>query len=108
MCNTHGIPSRFIMVECKNYSRDVANPEIDQVGGRFSANRGQIGIIACRAVDDMPKLLERCSDTFKDSRGLIIPMVDNDFYDLLNYKSEKNEQAIDNFLQHRFHAIASK
>lgn len=62
----------------------------------------------CRAVDDMPKLLERCSDTFKDSRGLIIPMVDNDFYDLLNYKSEKNEQAIDNFLQHRFHAIASK
>lgn len=61
-----------------------------------------------RAVDDMPKLLERCSDTFKDSRGLIIPMVDNDFYDLLNYKSEKNEQAIDNFLQHRFHAIASK
>lgn len=108
LCNTHGIPSRFIMVECKNYSRDVANPEIDQVGGRFSANRGQIGIIACRAVDDMPKLLERCSDTFKDSRGLIIPMVDNDFYDLLNYKSEKNEQAIDNFLQHRFHAIASK
>ncbi len=105
---TYGIPSRFIMVECKNYSRDVANPEIDQVGGRFSANRGQIGIIACRAVDDMPKLLERCSDTFKDSRGLIIPMVDNDFYDLLNYKSEKNEQAIDNFLQHRFHAIASK
>ena len=56
----------------------------------------------------MPKLLERCSDTFKDSHGLIIPMVDNDFYDLLNYKSEKNEQAIDNFLQHRFHAIASK
>ena len=108
LCNTHGIPSRFIMVECKNYSRDVANPEIDQVGGRFSANRGQIGIIACRAVDDMPKLLERCSDTFKDSRGLIIPMVDNDFYDLLNYKSEENEQAIDNFLQHRFHAIASK
>lgn len=40
LCNTHGIPSRFIMVECKNYSRDVANPEIDQVGGRFSANRG--------------------------------------------------------------------
>lgn len=64
----------FVDFECKNYSRDVANPEIDQVGGRFSANRGQIGIIACRAVDDMPKLLERCSDTFKN----ILPESPND------------------------------
>lgn len=107
LCNTHGIPSRFIMVECKNYSCDVANPEIDQIGGRFSPNRGQMGIIACRSVDDMQALINRCSDTYKDSRGLIIPMVDDDFCELLQYKAAKKDQAIDGFVQHRFHMIAS-
>lgn len=108
LSNTHGIPSPFIMIECKNYTRDVSNPEIDQIGGRFSPNRGQVGIIACRSVDNMQVLINRCSDTFKDSRGLIIPMVDSDFCDLLQFKAAKNEQAIDNFVQMRFHYIASK
>lgn len=108
LCTTHNIPSRFIMVECKNYSSDVANPEIDQIAGRFSPNRGQMGIISCRNVDDMHKLIDRCSDTYKDSRGLIIPMVDSDFCELLKHKAEGDEQAIDNFLQKRFHMISLK
>lgn len=106
--NTYGILSRFIMVECKNYSRDIANPEIDQIGGRFSPNRGQVGIIVCRSVDNMQKLIDRCSDTYVDSRGLIIPVVDDDFYKLLHHKAEKDEQAIDDFVQRRFHMIASR
>ena len=96
------------MVECKNYSRDVANPEVDQIAGRFSPNRGQMGIIACRSADDFNKLINRCSDTYKDSRGLILPLVDNDFLELLKYKANRNEKAIDNFLQKRFHMIALK
>jgi len=107
LCNTHDIPSRFIMVECKNYTRDVANPELDQIGGRFSPNRGKAGIITCRAVEDMPLLIARCADTFRDSRGLIIPLIDDDFHELLKYKSEMNEGAIDEYLQKRFHSIAS-
>lgn len=108
LCNTHGIPSRFIMIECKNYSRDIENPEVDQIAGRFSPNRGQMGIIACRSADDLNKLIDRCSDTYTDSRGLILPLVDDDFCKLLKYKAEGNEQAIDDFLQSRFHIIASK
>lgn len=107
LCNTHDIPSRFIMVECKNYSRDVANPELDQIGGRFSPNRGKMGIIACRSVDDMHLLIARCVDTYRDSRGLIIPLVDDDFCELLEYKATKNDSAIDAFMQKRFHLIAS-
>ena len=34
------------MVECKNYFCDVANPEADQIAGRFSPNRGQYVIDA--------------------------------------------------------------
>ncbi len=107
LCNTHSIPAQFIMVECKNYSRDIANPELDQIGGRFSPHRGQMGIIACRSAEDMDALIKRCSDTYKDSRGLIVPLVDDDFVELLRHKSCCNDQAIDNFIQSRFHMIAS-
>lgn len=108
LCNTYDIPSRFIMIECKNYSRDVANPELDQISGRFSPNRGKMGIIACRSADDMNMLIERCADTYRDSRGLIIPLVDEDFCELLRYRSDNNTGAIDQFMQNRFHSIGSK
>jgi len=108
LSNTHDIPSRFIIVECKNYSRDVANPELDQIGGRFSPNRGKMGIITCRTIDDMDTFILRCSDTYQDNRGLIIPLVDEDFYALLHFRSEDNEVAIDNYIQKRFHDIALK
>lgn len=107
LCNTHDIPSRFIVIECKNYSRDIANPELDQISGRFSPNRGKMGIIVCRSAEDMGLLMNRCRDTYHDSRGLVIPLVDDDFHDLLCYKAENNEKAIDDFLQKRFHDIAS-
>jgi hypothetical protein len=56
----------------------------------------------------MSKLIDRCSDTYKDSRGLILPLVDEDYYKLLQYKADKNDQAIDEYIQRRFHMIASK
>jgi hypothetical protein len=108
LSNTHDIPSCFIMVECKNYSRDVANPELDQIGGRFSPNRGKMGIITCRTIDEMDTFLLRCSDTYRDSRGLIIPLIDEDFYTLLRYRADDNEGEIDKFIQKRFHEIALK
>ena len=106
LCNTHDIPSRYIFVECKNYSRDVANPELDQIGGRFSPNRGKVGIITCRTIDDMNTFILRCSDTYQDSRGLIIPLVDEDFFALLRFRAEDDEAAIDEYIQKRFHHIA--
>ena len=108
LCNTHRIPSPFIMVECKNYSREIANPELDQIAGRFSPNRGQFGLIVCRKIDNMDTFIERCADTYKDQRGLIIPLVDEDLKNILNGLIDNEADYSENLLQSRFHRVGVK
>ena len=102
---TYRIPSSFIHIECKNYSKDVSNPELDQLSGRFSPNRGQFGLMLCRSVDNMDRLLDRCADTYSDSRGLIIPLVDEDLIYLLNAIKNDKEENIDKLLMDRFRKL---
>ncbi|PIF69455.1 hypothetical protein [Flavobacterium sp. 2] len=99
------IPCPYIFVECKNYTKDVANPELDQLGGRFSVNRGRVGFIVCRSIDNMPLFIQRCKDTYIDGRGLIIPIVDNDLIQLLNEYNDMNWQPIEQFLSDRIREI---
>lgn len=87
-------PSAFIFVECKNYDADVGNPEIDQLSGRFSGKRGQVGILACRKISDKKKLGMRCRDTANDDRGFIIYIDDQDVCELIDYQS-KNSLSVD-------------
>lgn len=103
---TYQTPSQFILVECKNYSRDVANPELDQIAGRFSPNRGRFGIIVCRTIDDMQTLLARCSDTYRDQRGTILPIVDADLIALLQQLANGDRRPEEEFLANRFRQIA--
>lgn len=88
----HRLPCQYIAVECKNYGREVGNPEVDQLSGRFSPNRGQVGMLLCRSVENMDLLMRRCRDTYTDNRGLIIPLIDEDLDRLLSEKIE-NELA---------------
>src|SRR5439155_14036940 len=80
----HRMSSQYIMVECKNYSRDIANPELDQIAGRFSPNRGRFGLVVCRSISDMPVFLKRCADTHRDDRGLVLPLTDDDLLQILS------------------------
>lgn len=70
-------PCAYVPFECKNYTTEVANPELDQLSGRFSVNRGKLGFLCCRAFQDRARFIERCRDTFTDGRGLILPLDDN-------------------------------
>lgn len=100
------IPCQFIMLECKNYSSDPKNPELDQLAGRFSPNRGKVGFLICRTIDNLDLFIERCQDTYRDERGLIIPIVDEDIIHILeNYNNWKNNY-VEKFLSERIRQIA--
>jgi hypothetical protein len=73
----------LVFVECKNYSGDPGNPELDQLAGRFSPRRGQVGLLVCRDFTDKGLFVERCRDTAMDGRGFILPLDDHDLEQLV-------------------------
>lgn len=83
MHNISKIFCPYIYIECKNYGKDVANPEIDQLAGRFSPGRGKFGILVCRNLKDKLLFVKRCQDTYKDDRGLIICLIDEDIIKMM-------------------------
>jgi len=103
--NVHNIPSSIIMIECKNYTHDIKNPELDQISGRFSVNRGKFGIITCRNIQNMDCYIKRCQDTHKDDRGLIVPLVDDDLIKMLECFPEDEEKSWEEILQDKLHQI---
>ncbi len=80
----HHTPCPYILIECKNYSRDIQNPEVDQMIGRFHPNRGQFGMIICRTIQNMPTLVSRCRDAWNAQQGIILPLVDHDLINMLD------------------------
>lgn len=73
-----------LFVECKNYGKEVGNPEIDQLAGRFGPSRGVVGILVCREIKDEALLAQRCKDTAQDQRGYIIFLTDRDLAQIVN------------------------
>lgn len=103
--NTKNVPSGYIFVECKNYSSDPANPELDQLAGRFSTNRGRFGFLVCRSFENKQLFVQRCKDTAQDGRGFIIALDDTDIKTLLNFRLTKDIQGLNNFLDSRFREL---
>lgn len=102
--NQFQIPCPYIFIECKNYSRDLKNPELDQMLGRFSVNRGKVGIITCRTIENMELFLKRCKDCYRDQQGLIIPLVDDDIVNMMQElksgKSKNCKKIIENKVEY--------
>ena len=73
----------YIFVECKNYTNEISNPEIDQLAGRFSPNRGQIGFLLIRDCENQKLLDQRCKDTANDKRGYMISLTDEEIIQII-------------------------
>lgn len=99
--------SVYVMVECKNYSDDIANPEIDQLAGRFGHQRGFLGILACRSINNRDAVLKRCRDTVQDSRGYIVTLEDSDIDMMLAAISAGNRTLYNRYLDEKFQALVS-
>ena len=97
------LPCPFVFVECKNYTGEVANPEIDQLSGRFSNRRGRIGILACRKLEE--NFIKRCADTYEDERGLVIPLEDDDLIKVLKNYPQKGVEAIEQIVSKKYEQI---
>ena len=95
-----------VPMECKNYEKEIANPELDQLSGRFSLYRGMLGFMLCRSLDDKPRFIQRCRDTVADGRGYILLFDDDDLNQMLNLIRLGNRGEIDNFLQQKYDEIS--
>lgn len=101
-------PASRIAVECKNYTEDPANPELDQLAGRFGPSRGQVGILLCRGIADRSAMTERCRDTVGDRRGYIIVLDDKDLEALAKeFEQTGSATGHNGLLRARFDAITS-
>jgi len=92
------LPCAYVPFECKNYATEVANPELDQLAGRFSINRGKLGFLCCRTFQDRSRFVETCRDTFKDDRGLILPLEDSTILVMLSMIEQGQRDEIEPLL----------
>ena len=94
-----------VFVECKNYSGDPANPELDQLSGRFSPSRGEFGFLVCRQIRDKDLFVQRCRDTASDRRGFIVPLDDDDWVEVLRERKKSADPLSFSFVQRRFESL---
>ena len=97
----------LIMTECKNYASDIKNPELDQMAGRFSHQRGWFGLIVCRRFDNKDLFVQRCKDTASEGRGVIVCLDDSDIINMLQLIVDGNRAAIDEYMVKRYQEVIS-
>lgn len=98
-------PAGYIFVECKNYTTDVGNPELDQLAGRFSPSRGKVGILISRRIENRELLKQSCRDTADDQRGYIIALDDDDVRALVDAVKNKPAGERLELLRERFNEL---
>jgi hypothetical protein len=100
------LPCSHVAIECKNYGKEIGNPELDQLGGRFSRERGKLGFLCCRSLENRALFVRRCRDTHKDDRGLIIPVDDAAIVAFLDRIANSERRNVEDELRTRIDEIA--
>jgi len=91
-----------IIVECKNYQKEIENPELDQIAGRFAPTRGRLGLLIGRSFDNREKFIARCRDSAREDRGYVIALVDDDVIEMLEAIKTGKRSQINRILEQRF------
>ena len=96
------IAAEKVCIECKNYVTEMANPELDQLAGRFSLQRGRLGLLIGRSFGNRDRFIMRCRDTACEDRGFIIAIIDEDIERMLKMIEEGHRLDVDQYLERRF------
>lgn len=96
-----------VLVECKNYTRPINNPELDQLSGRFGHQRGFFGLLLCRSIENKDRTIASCRDTAADGRGFMMALDDQDIVEMLQLVGQGQRSEIDRHLARRFDEIAN-
>jgi len=94
-----------VFVECKNYTGNPKNPELDQLSSRFSPSRGQLGILTCRNFKSKDRFLQGCRDTADDQRGFILVLDDADLAILVEERKKAGLTSMCALLKKQFDAL---
>jgi hypothetical protein len=97
----HQIFCPLIFVECKNYQHDPANPEFDQLIGRFHEKRGKFGILVCRRIVDTKAKLARCGNVIGGGSGYIIVLEDTDIMKLVAARNQDDIAQVNDLLSEK-------
>lgn len=102
----------FIPVECKNYSKDVSNPEIDQITWRLWDKIWNFWILVCNTIDDYSKVLNKLKHNVNNPSwwisDIVIWLEIKDVVKLIEFKLFDDEEWINNLLMEKFNEITIK
>jgi len=93
-----------IFIECKNYTRDLKNPEFAQIQTRLNPKRGVFGILVCREFKNKTLQKKRQIEILKDNKFVII-FEDSDIKKLVKWRMEEDYDQIDNLLETKFRQL---
>jgi SAM-dependent methyltransferase len=94
----YNIQCPYIVIECKNYTQDVANPEMDQLAGRLNPSRGQLGILVCRSIEKASVTLKRARD-YREDKKYIIVLTDADLIRLCECVRDDDVEGINDLME---------
>jgi hypothetical protein len=97
----HQIKSPYIYFECKNYKEDPVNTEINQLSSRLSELKGMFGVLVYRKVKNPNRFSERCEKEMNDNKKFIIGLTDVDIIKLVELKTSKKEEEINDYLSEK-------
>ena len=102
----HGVVCPYVFVECKNYSTDPANPEVDQLAGRLDTIRGMLGILVCRLIENRETLIARCRDGLRQGKYILV-LEDKDIFELVRLRANNAQEGVDDYLDVLFRQLVS-
>lgn len=71
-----------VVIECKNYTDDIGNSELDQVTGYFAPWRTNVGFLVCRSLRNRRLMVDRCRYAAHAGRGIVLVLEDSDLQSL--------------------------